>query len=163
MKASRFSVDRIDVTSRRPFLETVAAFEGRIPAADFATLTRLTASRASAREIEASVQAMVGDLGFLILGKLDQGPLVSLLGRPKKVSVYLVGNPVLANRMFEQEPAVGLYAPLRVSIYEDYGGRAHFTYEKPSSSLGQFDDEEIRAVAKMLDEKMSELASYLAG
>src|SRR5262249_20656538 len=35
------------------------------------------------------------------------------------MSLYLIGNPLLANRMYEQHPAVGLYAPLRASIYED--------------------------------------------
>ncbi|MGH9875807.1 MAG: DUF302 domain-containing protein, partial [Pyrinomonadaceae bacterium] len=103
----------------------------------------------------------VGDLGFMILGKIDQGPLVSLLGKPKKMTTYLIGNPVLANRMFEQHPGVGLYAPLRGSIYEDYEGKSHFTYDRPSTVLEQFENSEIRAVAKMLDEKMASLAAYL--
>jgi hypothetical protein len=88
-----------------------------------------------------------------VLAKLDQGQLVSLLGRPKKMSVYLIGNPVLANRMYDQHPAVGFYAPLRASIYEDYEGRSHFSYDRPSGLLEQFDNEEIRAVARILDQK----------
>jgi len=163
MNAHHFSVERVDVISAQSFAETVAAFEKKVPAADLAALNRLANGHASRREVEASVQAMVGDLGFMILGKIDQGPLVSLLGKPKKLSVYLIGNPVLANRMFEQNPAVGVYAPLRVSIYEDYEGKAHFTYEKPSSSLAQFDHAEIHAVAKMLDDKMNQLTAHIAG
>jgi uncharacterized protein (DUF302 family) len=87
---------------------------------------------------------------------------VSLLGRPKKLSLYAIGNPVLANRMFERQPAVGLYAPLRACLYEDHEGQAHFTYERPSASLAQFDDAEVRAVAQVLDAKMAALAAYLA-
>jgi uncharacterized protein (DUF302 family) len=39
---------------------------------------------------------------------------------------------VLANRMYEADPAIGVYAPLRAAIYEDQEGRAHFTYDRPS-------------------------------
>jgi uncharacterized protein (DUF302 family) len=116
----------------------------------------------SAKEIDARVRSMVGDLEFVVLGKVDQGPLVSLLGKPKKLSTYLIGNPVLANRMFEQRPDVGLYAPLRVAIYEDDRGTSHFTYDRPTSILAQFEDGRIQAVAKILDQKMASLAEYLA-
>ena len=161
MKTRTFKVERIEVDAKKSFEEMVAAFEKKIPAADFPAFNKLIASHAAAGEIEAKVQSMVGDLGFVILGKIDQGPLVSLLGKPKKMTTYLIGNPVLANRMFEQHPGVGLYAPLRASIYEDYKGKSHFTYDRPSTVLEQFNNSEIRAVARMLDEKMASLADYL--
>ncbi len=104
------------------------------------------APRVSAQEIEKTIQTMVGDLGFMILAKIDQGPLVSLLGKAKKMSVYLIGNPMLANRMYEQHPGVGLSAPLRAAIYEDY--------DRPSTLLEQFGNEEIRVVARVLNERM---------
>jgi uncharacterized protein (DUF302 family) len=47
--------------------------------------------------------------------------------------------------MFEQDPAVAVYAPLRAVIYEDNPGATHFTYDQPSSLLGQFAHDEIRA------------------
>jgi uncharacterized protein (DUF302 family) len=75
--------------------------------------------------------------------------------------VYLIGNPLIANRMFEHDPAAAQYVPLRVSLYEDYEGKAHFTYERPSRALEQFADEEIRAVAQTLDDKLSRLAAQL--
>ena len=76
----------------------------------------MVASGWDARRIERAIEEMVGELWFMILGKLEQGPLVSLLGKPKKMSLYLIGNPVLANRMYDQHPAVGLYAPPRALI-----------------------------------------------
>src|SRR5215510_14183377 len=121
----------------------------------------MIAKRPSAREIERAIDGMVGELGFMVLAKLDQGPLVSLLGKLKKMSLYLIGNPALANRMYEQRPAVSLYAPLRASVYEDDRGKCHFTYERPSALLEQFNNEEIRMVARMLDQKMETLAERL--
>jgi uncharacterized protein (DUF302 family) len=162
MEPNVFHVERVDVETRHGFAHVVAALERRVPVGDAVTLGELARSRVSAAQIETAVQAMVGDLGLMILAKLEQGALVSLLGKPKKLSTYLIGNPVLANRMFERNPAVGGYAPLRATVYEDYAGNTHFTYERPSTSLSQFDDAEIRAVARVLDEKMARLTAYLA-
>jgi uncharacterized protein (DUF302 family) len=141
----------------------IVAFEHRVPVADLTTLVHLATAHASVSEIERTVQAMVGDLGFVPFAKLAQRPLVSLLGKRKKLTVYLLGNPVLANRMFEQHPAIGLYAPLCASIYEDYGGVSHFTYDRPSSLLQQFNHEDVMAVVRLLDERMSQLADYVTG
>jgi uncharacterized protein (DUF302 family) len=157
-----FSVERIDRVSTKPFAETVATFEQKVPQADVSAFRQLITSHASRSQIEEKVQGMTGDLGFMTLAKIDQGPLVSRLGKPKKMSVYLMGNPVLANRMYEEDPATGLYAPLRVAIYEDYGSATHFTYDLPSSLLSQFQNADIGVVARVLDEKMSILAHCLA-
>ena len=162
MKTHEFRVERIEAASRRSFAATVAAFEEKIPAADVSLFVQLINANASAAHVEQAVQNMAGDLGFMRFAKIDQGPLVSQLGKSKKMSVYLMGNPVLANRMYEQNPAVGLYAPLRVAIYEDYQGVTHFTYDRPSSLLAQFQDDKIRAVAQLLDEKMGALTAYRA-
>ena len=162
MKTHEFAGRRLDVAATKSFAEVVASFEHRVPSQDVPTIAGLINSRASRRQIEDAVQHMVGDLGFLVLAKVDQGPLVSLLGKPKKMTVYLLGNPVLANRMFEEDPAVGVYAPLRAAIYEDYQGRTHFTYDAPWGLLGQFDNDAIRAVASMLDDRMRRLAESLA-
>ena len=108
METYRMEVERIDVVSS----QTLWRGRGRFgPIADMSVILRMIASRLGAQEIERAIGGMVGELGFLVLAKIDQGPLVSLLGRPKKMSVYLIGNPVLANRMYELHPAVGLYAP----------------------------------------------------
>jgi hypothetical protein len=49
-----------------------------------------------------------------------------------------------------------------VAIYEDYAGKCHFTDESQSKLLEQFKNEEIRAVGRMLDQKMESLAPRLA-
>lgn len=161
MKKFRFDGERVEVTSTKTFSETIAAFEHRIPMADSSAFARLVAADANTREIEDVVDGMVGDLGFLILAKLDQGPLVSLMGKKKKMTVYLIGNPVLANRMFERNPAIGVYAPLRVSVYEGPDGKTRVTYDRPSTLLEQFGDEDVKSVARMLDENMSRLTKDL--
>jgi hypothetical protein len=58
----------------------VRSFERRVPVANFATLTRLIQARAERARIEAAVARMAGPFGLMVLGKIDQGPLVSQLG-----------------------------------------------------------------------------------
>jgi uncharacterized protein (DUF302 family) len=159
MTIHSFRAERIDLISYRSFSDAVEAFHNRVPGASVAVLTSLAS--ANAAEIEHAVQEMVGDLGLMILAKVEQGPIVSRLGRLKNMITFLIGNPVLANRMFEKEPAICAYAPLRASIYEDQEGRTHFEYENPSASLSQFEGDEIRSVAKTLDEKMAKLAEHI--
>ena len=163
METYRFEVERIDAASTKSFSEVVATLEQQVPIADISVFIQMIASRFNAQEIERAVEGMVGDLGFLVLGKIDHGPLVSLLGKPKKMTVYLLGNPVLANRMYELRPEIGLYAPLRAFVYEDYGGVSHFSYDRPSSLLQQFDNEEVMSVARILDDRMSKLAEHVTG
>jgi uncharacterized protein (DUF302 family) len=163
METYRFEVERIDVASTKSFSELVATLEQQVPPVEISVFSQMIASRFNAQEIERAVDGMVGDLGFLIVGKLDQGPLVSLLGKPKKMTGYLLGNPILANRMYELRPEVGLYAPLRAFVYEDYGGVSHLSYDRPSSLLRQFDNEEITSVARILDDRMSKLAERVTG
>ena len=161
MEKYHFYGERIEVTSTKKFSETIAEFERRIPMVDSSAFARLVAADANTREIQDAVESMVGDLGFLILAKLDQGPLVSLMGKKKKMTVYLIGNPVLANRMYERNPAIGVYAPLRASVYEGPDGKTRVTYDRPSTLLEQFGDEDVKSVAHMLDEKMSRLTKDL--
>src|SRR5260370_38368371 len=155
-----FEAQRIDISSAKPFPFTLAALEKRVPPADLPELTRLASSRAGPQGIEDAVQVMVGDSGFIRLAKVDQRPLGSLLGKPQRMTVYLIASPVLANRMCERNPAAGVYAPLRVSLHEA-DGRTHFTYDQPSGLLNQFDDQEIRAVVRILDDHVPALADYV--
>ena len=47
--------------------------------------------------------------------------------------------------------AAALYAPIRVVLYEDDYGQGVFEYERPCSTFGQLDDEQVSVVARGLD------------
>jgi uncharacterized protein (DUF302 family) len=161
MTTHRFTVERIDVTTQRTFEETTTTLEKSVPTADLSTFTRLAEARASSADVRSAIERAQGDLEFMILAKIPQGSLTSLLGAPKKLNTYLIGNPVIANRMYERDRGAGLYAPLRATLYEDSSGTVHFAYDRPSSLLGSFDDAEIDGVAAILDDKMATLSSRL--
>jgi hypothetical protein len=47
--------------------------------------------------------------------------------------------------------AAGLYAPLRVILYEDETNGSMFEYDRPSSLFGQYGDERVTEVGRYLD------------
>jgi uncharacterized protein (DUF302 family) len=161
MTSVRFAVERIDMTTGRGFDETTTLFEKIVPAADASMLTHLVETKASAGEVRAAVSRMQGELEFIAFAKVTQGALTSALGTPKRLTTYLIGNPVIANRMFERDRATGLYAPLRVSLFEDPEGTVHFVYDRPSSVFASFEDTDIASVGALLDEKLLALSQRL--
>jgi len=84
----------------------------------------------------------------------DHGALTAADGQLSKAMQYEIGNPLTAERMTRHVLAAGLYAPLRVMLYEDASGHAIFEYDLPSSLFGQFGDERVAKVGRELDAEL---------
>ena len=93
----------------------------------------------------------------------DHGALVAVEGQAKKAVQFEIGNPLTAERMTRHRLAAGLYAPLRIVLYEDEQGRAAFEYDLPSSLFKQFDDEEVAGTGRELDEELKQVLVAAAG
>ena len=89
----------------------------------------------------------------------DHGSLLRLAGQKKKAIQYLIGNPLFAIQMTQHDIRAGLYAPLRVLIYENENGKTCVEYDKPSSLFGQFGNAKVTEVAAMLDRKLEQLVA----
>jgi uncharacterized protein (DUF302 family) len=89
----------------------------------------------------------------------DHGALLRLAGQKKKAIQYLVGNPLFAVQMTQHDIRAGLYAPLRVLIYEDDHGKTCVEYDRPSTLFGQFGNAKATEVAAMLDRKLEQLVA----
>ena len=99
--------------------------------------------------------------GFLLYGKVDAAPVMKLNGHPQRAVSYLMGNHVVAETMYGKDPGVMLYAPLRTLIYEGLDGKVHFSIDQPSSRFSSFDNDDIAATGKRLDQKLAELLAHL--
>jgi hypothetical protein len=93
----------------------------------------------------------------------NHGELTTADGLKSKAMQYEIGNPLTATRMTQHQLAAGLYAPLRVYLYEDSQGQAVFEYDLPSSLFGQFGDERVTAVGRELDMELEEALEVAAG
>ena len=158
MTTSSFVTTHIRVQTGKGFAEVTKSFESRLGKFDPTVLR----STGSATEASSRIEAMAGPGGFMLFATTDHGALLTLFGEPSKAMQYLVGHPLLALRMTRRNAGAGLYAPLRVLIYEE-DGKTVLEYDTPSSLFGQFEDSEIAAVASMLDRKLEALVAAAIG
>jgi hypothetical protein len=93
----------------------------------------------------------------------NHGELTAADGLKSKATQYEIGNPLTAERMTRHQLAAGLYAPLRVYLYEDTRGRAIFEYDLPSNLFGQFGDDRVTAVGRELNLELEQALEAAAG
>lgn len=93
----------------------------------------------------------------------NHGELTAADGLHRKAMQYEIGNPLTAERMTRHVLAAGLYAPLRILLYEDEDGRARFEYDLPSTLFGQFGDDRVAAVGRELDAELEGVLEQAAG
>ena len=155
---ARFTVEHVRVTTGKPFAEVTAAFEGRLGKFDPEVYQRLREG-GDPEEARARIGAMVGPSGFMLFAARDHGKLLRLFGQQRNAVQYTVGNPLFAVEMTRHALGAGLYAPLRVLVYEAEDGKTCIEYDRPSTLFGQFGDVRVSRMAADLDQKLEELAA----
>lgn len=151
-------IAHVIVESTKPFDAVRAALEKLVPHLDpeIATLVSNGPTDRLRQRLEAGAELSI----FL---ELDHGAVLEIYGRRRKAVQYLIGNPLTASKMTRFGLAAGLYAPLRVILYEADDGRSRFEYDLPSSLFRQFGDERITEVGRMLDVELAKALSSAAG
>jgi uncharacterized protein (DUF302 family) len=158
MDVTRITVEHIHVATDHPFEKVINAFEKQVGQFDPAAYQHLNAG-VEPEEVRSKIKAMEGPSGFMLFRTSDHGALLRLAGQKRKAIQYLVGNPLFALQMTQQDIRAALYAPLRVLIYENAQGKTCVEYDKPSSLFGQFGDTQVTEVARMLDRKLEQLVA----
>jgi uncharacterized protein (DUF302 family) len=105
------------------------------------------------------IERMAGPDGLMLFGMLDHGTMLRVVGRPARAVQYTLGNPLVAAEMTRNALGAGLYAPVRVLVYEAEDGRTCIEYDRPSSQFGQFGDKQVLRIATELDEKLERLVN----
>jgi uncharacterized protein (DUF302 family) len=162
MNDSRFTVDHIRLATDKPFEEVARAIERQLGRFDPGAVQSLAAG-GDTGTVRARIEAMAGPSGLMLFGTSDHGALLRLAGQKRKAIQYVVGNPLFALQMTQHDIRAGLYAPLRVLLYEDEAGKTCLAYDRPSSLFGQFGNADVTAVAVMLDRKLEALAAAALG
>lgn len=150
------TVEHIRIGSKRSFDEVKAALESRIRPFQIDRLTPFfqQGDMAGAR---AHLEELAAPTGLSILYSLNHGGALAMDGRPRKAVGYGVGNVLTAVSMNKHNLAAGLYAPIRVVLYEGADGTAVFEYDRPSSMFGLLGNAAIDSVAARLDVTLKEL------
>ena len=154
------TVDMVHVVveSTKPFAAVRAALESSVPQLD-PEIPELVANGIT-DHLKQRLEALAE---LSIFSEIDHGAVLGIYGKRLDAVQYLIGNPLTASTMTRYDLAAGLYAPLRVILYETEEGGSRFEYDLPSSLFGQFGDDRITEVAYGLDSALSRALSAAAG
>jgi hypothetical protein len=92
-----------------PYARVVEIFERELGGYSRTTATTLVADGAPWPEAEQAFTLMAGEHGLMILAKTELGALTTLSGKRKHCTLYLVGNPLIANRLFDIDVLASFY------------------------------------------------------
>ena len=158
MNVARVTIEHIRAVADKPFDKATKAFEQQLGQFDPEVYKSLAAGE-DVEKVRKKIEAMTGPSGFMLFRTSDHGSLLRLAGQKQKALQYLVGNPLFAMQMTQHDIRAGLYAPLRVLIYENEEGKTCVEYDRASSLFGQFGNAKVTEVANMLDRKMERLVA----
>ena len=151
-------VEHVVVMTKKPYIEVKAALETRLGRLDSDILSLLRENKID--ELRAALEKLAGRDG-LAIHMAAHGDWLILNGGRRNGIVYYIGNVLSAVAMTRQNFGAGLYAPLRVAVYEDENGTT-FEYDKPSTLFAQFHDPKIDEVSHSLDDRLAALLAAVA-
>lgn len=159
MATTTFVATHVQVKTAKAFVEVTNDFERQLERFDPTVLQSPRPGAERPDDVRSRIEAMAGPSGFMLFGTIDHGTLLSVFAERRKAAQYVVGNPLIALQMTQHDVRAGLYAPLRVLVYEDEQEDTCLEYDQPSSLFSQFGDDRITSVAAQLDRKMDELVT----
>ena len=152
-KVSRnnIQVEHIRIDSDKPYCEARAALE-KLP--KFDDRIRALLHYGEIARVKTELNTLQGDAGLVIFSVAAHGDWLQIRSGTRHAVQYVIGNVLVSTQMTQHELAAGLYAPLRIMLYENKAGTATFEYDRPSTLFGQYGNESVTAVAKELDQKI---------
>jgi uncharacterized protein (DUF302 family) len=149
----QFLIEHVRIDSEKPYLETRTALE-ELPRFDERIRSHLL--HGDIERAKAELNDIQGDAGVVIFSIATHGDWLQILLGKRNVVQYVIGNVLVSTQMTQHELAAGLYAPLRIVLYENRPGTSTFEYDRPSTLFGQYGNEDVTAVARELDRKIFE-------
>lgn len=158
MTIRKIEIERLSVTSSKPFDVVVAALEAAVGHPDMVEFVKETKEARTSAELEAAVQRGLGSTGLMMFTRFDHGAILRKgtgLDTPKIVR-FVIGNPLIMKEMVKHVPDAGSYAPVTILVDERPDG-VHLAYDKMASLLAPYGNPDALAVARDLDSKIENL------
>ena len=158
MQNRRIEIERISMTSSKPFAAVVDALDAAIGHPDIAELEQIRAGAGSFAELERAINRILGRSELMLFMKLDLGAVLRKeSGRDgPKIVRLLLGNPLIMKELARHTPEAGSYAPVTILVDERPDG-VHLAYDRMASLLAPYGNPESLAIARMLDLKVESL------
>lgn len=150
-------IDHVTVSSSKPYASVKQDLESRLGRLDDHIRTLLKQNKVE--ELRAALQKTAGNDGLVIHYIGLHGDWLVLKGQHKNGTEYFTGNILTAVEMTNVNMAAGLYAPLRIMVYENAQGGTTIEYDKPSTQLSQFHSAQIDIQGRSLDDRLAKLCA----
>lgn len=145
---TRIEIEHVRIVSNKPYAAVLAAMAD-VPRFD--DRIRALLHEGEFARVRTELEKNQSDVGLTIFSTAMHGDWLQIVSGPRNAVQYVIGNVLVATQMTRHGLMAGLYAPLRVMLYENDAGTATFEYDLPSTLFGQFGNDSITAVAKDLD------------
>lgn len=152
-----------EFSSEHTFDTVVAAFEAAIGQGDGKSFQSIVDQTTKASDFADRIRATEGSSGFILFLKVEHSPWLVRVGLEGRATMYVIGNPLIAQTMIRHNIEVGLNVPVRVLIYEDAAKTGRVGYDLPSSLMARLKNDQITTAAKLLDDKLAALARHCTG
>ncbi len=157
MKIRKVEVERVSITSSKPFSDVLAKIESVVGHPDMKLFEQKVAAAKNQSEVEKVVNEAAGPSGFMEFARYNLGSYLRKSDPRAPQAVRLViGNPIIMRQMVSVVPDAGSYAPVTILIDERSDG-THLSYDKMASLLAPYENAQALKVAKDLDAKVERL------
>jgi uncharacterized protein (DUF302 family) len=153
-------VEHIRIDSNRGYDDAQAALEA-LP--KFDNRIRGLLRDGEIDRVRSELRAVQGDANLVIFSIAAHGDWLQIVSGKRKAAQYVIGNVLVSTQMTRHRLAAGLYAPLRVMLYENEAGTATIEYDRPSTLFSQYGDDRVTAVARELDREIYNVLINAAG
>jgi len=151
-------VQRLSLTSDKPFATVLAAIRGGIGHPDMTTFWEEVWNADSFQKVESIVKPALGPTGLMQFGEFDDGGFIRKdrgEGTPQSMRL-LIGNPLIMKQMTELAPDAAAYAPVTILI-DERDGKVHVSYDRMASLLSVYNNPGATKIAEALDAKIETL------
>jgi uncharacterized protein (DUF302 family) len=158
MRVSQITVERISMSSDKPFETVLAAIREGIGHPDMNKLWEEIWNAGCFQSAEAIVTAVLGPTGLMQFGEFNDGDFIRKdigAGTPQAMRL-LIGNPLIMKRMTELVPDAAAYAPVTVLI-DEREGKVQVSYDRMASLLSVYKNSGATKIAEGLDAKIETL------
>ena len=163
MTIKQIDVERVSVTSSKPFENVIAALDAAVGHPDVEDLNQKLGAAGTWSESEQLVRCAVGKSGLMEFARYDLGGILrKKCGPASPRTVRLViGNPLIMVEMLKDIADAGSYAPVTILIDERPDG-IHLSYDRMASFLDTCGSTYALNVARDLDSKVERLLTEAA-
>ena len=163
MTTKNLNVERVAYVSKKPFREVLEALGAGIGHPNMEELWKRISKANTVAEVEGIMRSVVGASGLIEFLRFDHGAVVfkGKPGRAPGIVRLVIGNPAIMRQMAEHVPDAGSYAPVTILVDERQGG-THLSYDRMTSFLEPYGNEDVLTIARELDAKVEKLLGSAA-